>query len=644
MNFYKKSFAGRLSLKTVLIVSALFIATLVVVAVAGGRMMRKSSVQYSNQSITSSSLEVRSIFNSVVEITDAIGRTANEFYKKQTKVDTTSIFNLLDEVLAASPFITGTGFYFEPHKYDKKSIYAGIYAYRDEVTKGISYEWDDDESFIEDGWDYFTEEWYARVRKTGESGWTPPVVEYMTTYYQRIVTYSFPLFDDNGGLIGVFATDLSMDWLADYLVKSRPYENSNVVIVDKNSDFICNPMSDKPDEGNALKDIFVPGFKKVDRFVPSDEMENCYVAYDGLRGAFVISQKLTDDWFIAVAAPFSECLKDLYRLWSYLAALLVIGLVLMYFLTKKIIHQESRPLEDFANAASKITDGRFDVPIPEVDTEDEMKNLGDALTYMQVSVTNYISELRSTTEVKERMRSELNIANRIQAQMLNRNFPKLGEAGIYADSIPAKEVGGDLYDFYVDGKYLYFILGDVSGKGVPAALLMAITIAVFRSSKNSNLRISDIVSNINNTFAESNNDLMFVTVLAGKLDMETGHLVYCNGGHNPMLLVGPDGTANYVKCRADVACGIMEGFQFHDQEIDIQKGSTLFVYSDGVTEAERADKAQYSEERFAKWAEDKCKDGSLSCQDLVESLEQDVKAFTEGNEQSDDITVVAIKY
>ena len=199
-----------------------------------------------------------------------------------------------------------------------------------------------------------------------------------------------------------------------------------------------------------------------------------------------------------------------------------VSLLVLYYLSRKIIFDESKPIKEFAIAASKITDGRFDIPIPEVKTKDEMMELGNALTYMQDSVTRYIAELKTTTAEKERLASELDVARKIQAQMLSTDFPQLEGCGIWASSVPAREVGGDLYDFFVKDKNLYFIIGDVSGKGVPAALLMAITIAAFRSSCKKEQDVSELVSIINDTFCESNEDMMFVTLIAGKLNMETG--------------------------------------------------------------------------------------------------------------------------
>ena len=325
-----------------------------------------------------------------------------------------------------------------------------------------------------------------------------------------------------------------------------------------------------------------------------------------------------------------------------LAAMTVIGLLVLFFSSRRIIHRESSPISDFALAASKITGGRFDVPIKETGTQDELEDLGDALRYMQQSVTDYIEKLETTMSEKRRLESELDVARNIQMQMLSKQFPHMEHAGVYASCTPAREVGGDLYDFVISGDSIYFVLGDVSGKGVPAALLMAITIAAFRAIGKKGHDIAEIASRVNNTFCRSNDDLMFVTLVVGKLDMSNGHVTFCNAGHNPMVLVDDKGKAEFIKCKPNVACGILEGFPYEEESFDMKPGSRLIVYSDGITEAEDSVKNQFGEDRLIEWAE-KC-DTKCSDQEAVNSLAESVHEFVKGAEPNDDRTILALSY
>ena len=207
---------------------------------------------------------------------------------------------------------------------------------------------------------------------------------------------------------------------------------------------------------------------------------------------------------------------------------------------------------------------------------------------------------------------------------------------------PAKEVGGDLYDFFLDNdKILYFAVGDVSGKGVPASLLMAITRASFRFIAKMGLPMNEVVSKMNNALAESNANGMFVTLFVGKINLETGEFDYCNAGHNPIVIISPDGKAGFMKVKPNLAAGLFPNFPYEEESCTLEHGSRLVIYTDGVTEAERADSSQFGDARLIEWSEKRYtlfSDSGEACEDLYST----VKQFTDGNEQNDDITIMTI--
>jgi len=639
----KHSFAARLSFKTVLFGIFLFIITLGVVSLVGGNMIRKRSISYSQLCLKKSVLEAESTIGSVEDVTNSIAKTVEEFLKTGIMFDTTRCYNLLENVVKSSPHILGCGFYFEPYKYDKKNYYSGIYAQRDKDTGELYYEWDDDKACATDGWDYFSLEWYKKAKQMKKSNWTPPALENMTTYYQLMTTYTFPLYSNDGSFYGVLATDLSLDFLQKQLIDNKPYDNSNVIIFNKNLQIICNPMSETPYSGTLHDTPFIPGFNNTMVEDVQPAIQGVVTAKEGFfKRAFIVFDPMENGWILAVAIPFSAAFFDLNNLLTIVFIVAIAGCAILFFFSRRIIHKETRPISDFAVAASKITDGRFDVPIPKVKTQDEIEELGNALTFMQESVTNYIQELKTTTAEKERLASELSVAHAIQNQMLTNIFPNVDSCSIYARSLPAKEVGGDLYDFFISGNDMYFILGDVSGKGVPAALLMAITIAAFRASGKNGQSTSEIVSLINDTFCKSNDDMMFVTLVVCKLNMLTGELEFCNGGHNPMLLVGPDGNAQYMKEKPNLACGAYSGFPYESEKTVLESNSRLLIYSDGVTEAENSVKDQFGEKRLLDWANNYYSNLQINDEKCVANLADEIKKFTKGAVQNDDITIMSI--
>ncbi len=253
----------------------------------------------------------------------------------------------------------------------------------------------------------------------------------------------------------------------------------------------------------------------------------------------------------------------------------------------------------------------------------------------------YGEELRKTTEAKERMESDLTLARDIQRGMLRTDFPPFCHAFIN----PAKAVGGDFYDFEQQGDYFYFAIGDVSGKGVAASLMMAITRVLLRFVVNEGQPLDVSMGRINDTFSNSNKAGMFVTMFVARLDLKTGHMEYCNAGHLPLLVMPPDAAPYLLKSKPNLVLGMYENFTYEAEQVDFKPGTCIVAYTDGVTEAERKDLTQYGNERLLGWAKGvvETRHGtSLQEQSVVESLYHSVRDFADGNPQNDDITIMSI--
>ena len=212
----------------------------------------------------------------------------------------------------------------------------------------------------------------------------------------------------------------------------------------------------------------------------------------------------------------------------------------------------------------------------------------------------------------------------------------------FARLIPAREVGGDLYDYYIKDGALYFAVGDVSGKGVPAALLMAICRAVVHFVSGLDLTMRERMEHVNQILCDGNENGLFVTLFWGRLDLTTGELQYCNAGHNPIVVIPPTGEPYYLKAKANFVAGLFADFSYTDESLMLPQGSRLLIYTDGVSEAETAAKELYGEARLLAYASQI--DASASAKDVVNGLYDSVKSFTKENEQNDDITIMSISY
>ncbi len=239
-----------------------------------------------------------------------------------------------------------------------------------------------------------------------------------------------------------------------------------------------------------------------------------------------------------------------------------------------------------------------------------------------------------------RMESELAVASKIQMSMIPTKFPQLDGIDIYAAITPAKEVGGDLYGYLIREDKLYFCVGDVSGKGVPASLFMAQATRLFRILASQGLMPAEICTYMNNALTEDNTARMFVTFFLGLLDLKTGLLNFCNCGHNAPVVGDNNYHADFLKMVPNLPIGIMPRFQFKGEEIDSMKGKSLFLYTDGLKEAENKNHEQFGNDRLLDILRES---GMEEARLLVEHLAFEVEKHREGTAPNDDLTTMYLK-
>ena len=309
-----------------------------------------------------------------------------------------------------------------------------------------------------------------------------------------------------------------------------------------------------------------------------------------------------------------------------------------------------RPLDRLAAAARNFTSERargegLVMDKVRITSKDEIGDLYRAMSKMEIDMTNYLENLRRVTAERERVGAELNVARQIQADMLPSVFPAFPdrrEFDIYATMMPAKEVGGDFYDFFlVDDTHLATVIADVSGKGVPAALFMVIAKTLIKNRTLAGGTPAQILADVNNQLCEGNIAQLFVTVWLGILDLTTGRGVAANAGHEHPALRRADGAFELVEYRHSPALATMEGLSFREHDFELRPGDTLFVYTDGVPEATDATPALYGEERLLKTL-NAAKDRPLN--ELLHAVRADIDAFIGDAPQFDDITMLAMTY
>ena len=437
-----------------------------------------------------------------------------------------------------------------------------------------------------------------------------------------------------------------------YIITTDPATRAGIYVMDSDeSDGVC-PIGTWEvlyDENQAVFEDPLRGFP-------------AYISNTGdfgwlcSAGAPIVDQDGGVIGYVMVDISMEEVMNDRHAfLFKFCAALAMTTLamvaLMVYFVNRKIVS----PINQLAAAAaSYISDKkRMDVGGEKessiqklaIRTGDEIENLSEAVKKMEKDLYAYVDDLTRMTAEKERISAELDVATQIQADMLPRIFPPFPdrtEFDIYATMNPAKEVGGDFYDFFlVDEDHLAVVIADVSGKGVPAALFMVIAKTLINNHARGGESLEQVFMNTNDQLCESNQEGMFVTACMGLLTLSTGKLEFVNAGHNPPLLKKAKGGFTYLKLKSGFVLAGMEHMKYRKCELSMEPGDVLYLYTDGVTEATDGENRLYGEERLKTVL-----DRNQECcpAQLLPAVKEDIDEFVGQAPQFDDITMLCLKY
>jgi phosphoserine phosphatase RsbU/P len=357
------------------------------------------------------------------------------------------------------------------------------------------------------------------------------------------------------------------------------------------------------------------------------------------------------DWYLTAAVYKEELTAPakatLRRQSLFLVGILVLSLGAGWLFASKV----TTPLSRLSRHAQNLAANDFTSPagaaevLPDLTFPNEIKSLASTIGEMESKLADYLSRLTETTMAKERIQSELRIAHRIQMDMLPPPPPRIAPwtaLDLFALLTPAKEVGGDLFDYFTVGDELVCLLvGDVSGKGVPAALFMAQCKALARGFAQRGLDPGEILSRVDGELSLGNAECMFVTLFLGVLDPKTGELAFCNAGHNPPYLIGPEGFCRAVTAQPNLPLGLDMGAAFATVRMKLAVGESLVIYTDGVTEAQTEAKELFSATRLEAVLTT-C--AGFPAKTLAETVFEAVETFEAGAERADDITILAVRF
>ncbi|MCQ2239624.1 MAG: SpoIIE family protein phosphatase [Bacteroidaceae bacterium] len=476
--------------------------------------------------------------------------------------------------------------------------------------------------------------------------WTEP--------YRRgdkvVVTVALRVGDYNR----LLCADIQTQWIDSLMNNSKPSDNAKMYLVSPEGRFICHPDRSmvgevSPEEMRSLNEDWDWDEASGEAVQVSQELEHDAV-FRNKNGA--VSATATsfghevpaNDWYVRCNVPFGSDsgefgLAILVIVMSLFSLTFIVILLIVVFMTRRSLY----PLAKIADATLEIAKGNFQAPLPKVKPNNEIRMLRNNFEQMQHELADYMENLKNTTEQKVSMERDLQIAHDIQQGLLPQTFPAFPERNdldIYGIQIPARTVGGDLFDFFMRDNKLFFCIGDVSGKGVPAALFMAIACRLFRHAGRKTTDPVEIVSAINDELSHGNERNMFCTLLAGVLDMESGELQLCNAGHNAPVFIRK-GQCKYLELKVNIPAGVFENFVYQGESMILEPGDSLFLYTDGVTEAENTAKELYGDDATLATV---TSHSDEDMQSLAETVLTSVHAFANGAEQSDDLTMLCLKY
>lgn len=506
----------------------------------------------------------------------------------------------LEKMVRLNNYMSSCRLIFEPDFYPERGHYFEIYAWRDSTGTIRSKQMNEQHP------DYLTHSWLQASLDNQKGDWTPPYIDRAASQ-QLTTTYLTPIHNQLGRQAGLLGADVSLEWLRQRHKRIDQQnherfekgfkEQSYSFIIDNDGTYLIHP-----DESRVLKKTFQevaastpdPADDNLAHLMMDRQSGSGLTNNNGVSSVLFYSYVKYADWTVVIAVPEAIINHQGNMLGTIIMAVMLFGLVIIFLLSRTLI-----------------------------------KN---------------IDKLRNTSAQKAAIEQELKIASHIQQQMLPKKYPPYpdrSDIDIFGEIVTAKEVGGDLYDFLLNDEKLFFCIGDVSGKGVPASLMMAETISLFRCEAMLHSSPQTIVKRMNKTLCESNDSFMFVTLFLGVLDLQTGQLTYTNAGHEPPLLVRS--LARFIYVDNNVPLGLRPDWEYTEQQVLMDNNEILLLYTDGYTEAETANHEHFGRERIRNRS-NRLADLHLDARQFAHQHYETAQSFVGDTPQSDDISLLAIRF
>ena len=494
-------------------------------------------------------------------------------------------------------------------------------------------------------------EWYNAAINTGKIHWTEP---YDSIDPERNVilssTVSVPFkFKGSSSWDGVLGASGNLSSMQDYL-KSLSFEaDGRYLLTTAEGLYLVHPdsnielkktISELAQEMNSpqLKQAFEQAAKGESGFavMPKSSVFNH-------ESVFVYMPVPKINWSSYLVYSSDNFYKPIKHFQIILISITLLGVFLLILLINWICKFTTNPIVELSHIAEKYGRGEFNAELPPIKSNDEVGILTQAFYNMKDNLLNLLKIQKENAASEQKRASELEIAAKIQDSVLPHNFPENPYFNIFASMTPAKEVGGDFYDFfYIDENHFAFLIADVSGKGIPASLFMMNAKSLLKNNLLSGYPLETAINKTNNELCETNTQGLFLTAFIALADIQTGAVEFANAGHNPPLLKHKNGGYKFFKLETNLPLGAMENFEYQTYKTNFVEEDIIFLYTDGVTEALNDREEMYGDSRLIEFLNKNQNEENVK--ELIIKMKSELKEFTNSFEQSDDITMIAFNY
>lgn len=515
-----------------------------------------------------------------------------------------------------------------------------------------------------------TRSWYQQAMAKNGLIWTDVFEDTMGR--GLAITCATPYEDGNGNVRGVVAFGSTINMLSENILETQIGQTGYVFVVNDQGQTIISPNISRDENGNLIRESLLdsddPQLKTVGQAIVDGQTGVRQVEFEGRQVYMAYHPMSVLPWSVVAVMDVDEVMapavtnqdniqamadgtvdgidRAIQTVLVLVALVCVAAVAVVAMASIALARKLTTPLSHLLEGVERIGGGDLTTQL-EVHTGDEIETLANAFNHMTASLQQHIRDLTAVTAEKERIGAELNVATKIQKDMLPNIFPAFPEQrefDIYATMDPAKEVGGDFYDFFmVDDTHLAVVMADVSGKGVPAALFMVIAKTIIKNQALTGESLDQVFQRANDQLCENDGEGLFVTAFMGLLDLKDGGFTYVNAGHNPPLLRRKGGTYEYLKLDPGFVLAGLEGMTYDTAHLTLAPGDTLYLYTDGVTEALNPEEELFGEDRLRAALNDP-QAIHLPVAQLLPYLRAALEQYARGAEQADDITMLGITY